>query len=107
MLQCYHNLKKLEKLLMGTIALDDIFSPVSNVNFTIENMRVGDRTDYNKILLQVETDGTVSPSRAVHKAADILLDHFKRISDIEIKEEKIDSVPETTKKPAKKKSSKG
>ncbi len=98
--------QKLEKLPIGTIALDAIFSPISNVNFTIENMRVGDRTDYNKILLQVETDGTVSPSRAIHKAADILLDHFKRISDIEIKEEKIDSVPETTKKPAKKKSSK-
>jgi len=80
--------QKLEKLPIGTIALDAIFSPVISVDFTIENMRVGDRTDYNKIVIKIATDGTVSPSRAVHKAADILLDHFKRISDIEIQEEK-------------------
>lgn len=78
--------QKTDKLPIGTIALDAIFSPVVNVNYTVENMRVGDRTDYNKVLLDVETDGTISPSRAVHKAAEILLDHFKRISDIEIQE---------------------
>lgn len=98
--------RKLEKLPIGSIALDAIFSPVINVNFTVENMRVGDRTDYNRVLLQVETDGTVSPSRAVHKAADILLDHFKRISDIEIQEEKpgggtaLEQVKKTKKKPS-------
>ncbi len=79
--------QKIEKLPIGTVALDAIFSPVMTVNFTVENMRVGDRTDYNKIILEVETDGTVSPSRAVHKAADILLDHFKTIADIYVKEE--------------------
>lgn len=80
--------RKIEKLPIGTIALDAIFSPVVNVNFTVENMRVGDRTDYNRVLLCVETDGTVSPSRVVHKAANILLDHFKGVSDIEIQESK-------------------
>lgn len=79
--------QKIEKLPIGTVALDAIFSPVMVVNFTLENMRVGDRTDYNRVILEVETDGTVSPSRAIHKAADILLDHFKRIADIDIKEE--------------------
>ncbi|HZX01189.1 MAG TPA: DNA-directed RNA polymerase subunit alpha [Candidatus Paceibacterota bacterium] len=79
--------QKVEKLPIGTVALDAIFSPVMAVNFTVENMRVGDRTDYNRVILEVETDGTVSPSRAVHKAADILLDHFKHIADIDIKEE--------------------
>lgn len=78
--------QKVEKLPIGTVALDAIFSPVMVVNFTVENMRVGDRTDYNRVILEVETDGTVSPSRAVHKAADILLDHFKTIADIDIKE---------------------
>lgn len=79
--------QKIEKLPIGTVALDAIFSPVMAVNFTVENMRIGDRTDYNRVILEVETDGTVSPSRAVHKAADILLDHFKHIADIDIKEE--------------------
>lgn len=81
--------QKIDKLPIGTIALDAIFSPVINVNFTVENMRVGERTDFNRVLLTVETDGTVSPSRAVHKAADILFDHFKRISEIDVKEEKV------------------
>lgn len=99
--------QKVEKLPIGTIALDAIFSPIVNVNFEVENMRVGDRTDYNRVSLQVETDGTVSPSRAVHKAADILLDHFKRISDIEIQEEKPGGeVALDAGKKAKKKSSK-
>lgn len=99
--------QKVEKLPIGTIALDAIFSPIVNVNFTVENMRVGDRTDYNRVLLQVETDGTVLPSRAVHKAADILLDHFKRISDIEIQMEKpgggtaLEEVKKTKKKSSK------
>ena len=96
--------QKVEKLSIGTMALDAVFSPVVNVNFTVENMRVGDRTDYNRVLLRVETDGTVSPSRAVHKAADILLDHFKRISDVEIQESKSVGGPvlEEVKKPKKK-----
>ncbi len=76
--------QKVDKLPIGTIALDAVFSPVQGVNFTVENMRVGERTDYNKLTIKLETDGTVSPSRALHKAADILLDHFKRISDIDI-----------------------
>lgn len=91
--------QKIEKLPIGTVALDAIFSPVMTVNFTVENMRVGDRTDYNRVILEVETDGTISPSRAVHKAADILLDHFKRIADVDIKE---DAGAEAEVKPKKK-----
>lgn len=78
--------QKMGKLPIGTIALDAIFSPVRNVNFTVSNMRVGEKIDYNKVRLEVETDGTISPSRAIHKAADILLDHFKNIADIDIKD---------------------
>ncbi len=78
--------QKMGKLPIGTIALDAIFSPVRNVNFTVSNMRVGEKIDYNKVRLEVETDGTISPSRAIHKASDILLDHFKNIADIDIKD---------------------
>ncbi len=80
--------QKSERLPIGTVALDAIFSPVTNVNFSVENMRVGDRTDYNRIKLDIETDGTISPSRALHKAANVLIDHLKKISEIEISEEK-------------------
>jgi DNA-directed RNA polymerase subunit alpha len=80
--------QKIERLPIGTVALDAVFSPVTNVNFSVENMRVGDRTDYNKIKLEIETDGTISPSRALHKAANVLIDHLKKISDIEVSEEK-------------------
>jgi len=76
--------RKFEKLPIGTIALDSLFSPVVKVNFTVENMRVGDRTDYNKLKLEVVTDGSITPSSAVHKASNILKDHFDKISKIEV-----------------------
>lgn len=93
--------QKLDRLPIGVMALDAFFSPVVRVNFTVQNMRVGERTDYNKIQLEIETDGSVSPSRALHKAADILLDHFKKISDVEIKEDEQVEVPKAE-RPARK-----
>lgn len=78
--------RKFEKLPIGTIALDALFSPVVKVNFTVENMRVGDRTDYNKLKLEIVTDGSITPSSAVHKASNILKDHFDKISKIEVLE---------------------
>lgn len=101
--------QKMGKLPIGTIALDAIFSPVRNVNFTVSNMRVGEKIDYNKVRLEVETDGTISPSRAIHKASDILLDHFKNIADIDIKDTdenvaESDSEEKAAKKTKKKKS---
>ena len=68
------------------IALDAFFSPVVNVNYDIENMRVGDRTDYNRLKLEITTDGTISPSSALHKSANILNDHFQKISEVSIQE---------------------
>jgi len=79
--------RKGEKLPIGTVAIDAIYTPVTNVKFEVENMRVGDRTDYNKLLLTIETDGTISPSRALHKAANILKDHVDVVSNIEVTEE--------------------
>ncbi len=72
------------RLPIGMIAIDAIFTPVIKTNYTIENMRVGDRTDYNRLRLEIETDGTVSPSAALHKAANILKDHFEKMSTISV-----------------------
>ena len=74
------------RLPIGTIAIDAFFSPVTAVNFTIEDMRVGDRTDYNRLRLEVTTDGTISPSSALHKASNILKDHFEKVAAVEVKE---------------------
>ena len=79
-------IQKKERLPIGMIAIDSIYSPVVNVNFRIENMRVGERTDYNKVRLEIETDGTISPSSALHKAVNILADHFKKIDEIKVEE---------------------
>lgn len=81
-----------ERLPVGTIMLDTIFSPIVNVQISVEDMRVGERTDYNRIKLTLETDGSISPSSALGKASNILKDHFAKIAEIsggsEDKEEK-------------------
>lgn len=65
-----------EKVEVGTIALDALFSPVRHVNYEVENMRVGDRTDYNRLRLHIETDGSFSPREAVERSTKILVDQF-------------------------------
>jgi DNA-directed RNA polymerase alpha subunit len=67
-------------------------------------MRVGDRTDYNRLRLEVSTNGTVSPSSALHKASIILKDHFEKVGVVEVKEfDAPKTVGETKKKATKKK----
>ncbi len=78
--------RKTEKLPIGTIALDAIFTPVMRVSFNVENMRIGDRTDYNKVRLAVLTDGSVTPSFALKSAAQILQDHFAKIGEVVVTE---------------------
>jgi DNA-directed RNA polymerase subunit alpha len=97
--------RKFEKLPIGTIALDAFFSPVIKVNFSVENMRVGDRTDYNRLRLGVTTDGSITPSAALRKASNILKDHFEKVSAVEVKEAEPVVMPEkkTVKKSATKK----
>ena len=73
--------RKLGRLPVGTIVLDAIFSPVVRVDFDVENMLVGDRIDYNRIKLEIETDGSITPTEALHKTASILKDHFGKIYD--------------------------
>lgn len=100
--------QKSDKLPIGAIALDASFSPVVKANFSIENMRVGDRTDYNRLIISVTTDGSITPSAALHKASNILKDHFDKISQIEVKEVEAAAAPaeEKTKKKAAKKTAK-
>jgi DNA-directed RNA polymerase subunit alpha len=96
--------RKAEKLAIGMIGLDSFFSPVVSVNYTIDNMRVGDRTDYNRLHLTITTDGTITPSSALHKATNILKDHFEKVSALEVKEKEAAPVA-VEKKTAKKKKS--
>ncbi|MFH1246372.1 MAG: DNA-directed RNA polymerase subunit alpha [Candidatus Liptonbacteria bacterium] len=95
--------RKQEKLAIGTIGIDAFFSPVTKVSYTIENMRVGDRTDYNRLRIEIDTDGSISPSSALHKAGSILKDHFEKVYELEAQEF---DAPRTAREPAKKKSSK-
>lgn len=64
---------------IGHIALDAIFSPIRRVNYEVENMRVGDRTDFNKLRLFIETDGTITPHEALEEAILIMIGQLKAI----------------------------
>lgn len=69
-------MREKEKLDIGMIAIDAAFTPVRNVGFQVENTRVGQITNYDKLTLTIETDGTVTPKEAFQQAVDILLNHF-------------------------------
>ena len=64
---------------IGTIALDGIFTPIRRASYEVENMRVGDRTDFNKLRMFIETDGTVSPTVALSSAIEIMINQLKAI----------------------------
>lgn len=66
---------------VGVFPMDAIFTPVRKVNFTVENMRVGKRTDYDKVILEIETNGVISPEEAFKKTSDILVSHFSLLAD--------------------------
>lgn len=70
---------KTKKTEIGAITIDAIYTPIRNVNFQVENMRVGDRTDFDKLNLEIETDGTITPEEAFFEACDILIKHFNII----------------------------
>lgn len=75
---------------IGVIALDAIFTPVRRVSFKVTNMRVGERTDFDKISLSIETDGTITPEAALFSATEILRTQFELIGQgVKPKEEKV------------------
>lgn len=69
-----------EKLQIGEISLDAAYTPIVKVSFNVENMRVGDRTDFDRLILGIETDGSIEPEEALINATDILIDHFSIIT---------------------------
>lgn len=83
---------KKDKVGIGTIVLDAVFTPIRKVNYEVENMRVGDRTDYNKLIISVETDGSITPAEALEKSIETMIHHLKAIIGFQEKEEvKIES----------------
>ncbi|MCD5396087.1 MAG: DNA-directed RNA polymerase subunit alpha [Candidatus Pacebacteria bacterium] len=70
-----------EKLSVGQILLDAIYTPIKRVSYKVENMRVGERTDFDRLFLEIETDGTITPQDALGQAVQILLDHFNFVQD--------------------------
>ncbi|WP_419802719.1 DNA-directed RNA polymerase subunit alpha [Mucilaginibacter sp.] len=67
--------------LVGVIAIDSIFTPIKNVKYVIENYRVEQKTDYEKLVLDIATDGSIHPEDALKEAAKILIQHFMLFSD--------------------------
>ena len=72
---------------IGVIAIDAVYTPIRRVNYEVENMRVGKRTDYNKITLEIATDGSITPEEAFKKAVTILVEQFSVLGGIEVVEE--------------------
>lgn len=72
-------IRRKEKLEIGLIAVDAVFAPIKKVNFEVENMRVGDRTDFNRLRLDIETDGSIAPQDAFKKSCGILVDQFSSL----------------------------
>ena len=64
---------------IGAIALDASFSPIKKCNYEVENMRVGDRTDFNRLRLSIETDGTITPREAMEKSIGLMITQLKAI----------------------------
>jgi len=88
-----------EKLEIGAIPVDAIFTPVKRVSYRIENMRVGERTDYDRVFLEIETDGIIAPEQAFWQASEILVKHFSLLTEAlaEVEKKESSSTRETLK----------
>lgn len=83
-----------EKVDIGTVALDAVFTPIRRVNYEVENMRVGDQTDYNRLRVFIETDGSLTPRQALERSIEIMIHQLKSI--IGFQEKPAESVEEET-----------
>ncbi len=70
---------KKDRVEIGEISVDAIFSPIRRVNYEVENMRVGDRTDFNRLRIAIETDGTITPRKALESAIEIMITQLKAV----------------------------
>ena len=80
--------RKKEKQEIGAILLDAIYTPIKKVAFKTEKMRVGERIDFDRLILEIETDGTISPEQALAHCCDILINHFSLFLQVFSTEEK-------------------
>ncbi len=78
-----------EKVDVGTIAVDAIFTPIRRVSYEVENMRVGDKTNHNRLRIAIETDGALSPREALSRSIEIMIMQLKAIVDFKEPEEEI------------------
>ncbi len=78
-----------DKVDVGTIAVDAIFTPVRRVSYEVENMRVGDKTNHNRLRISIETDGTLSAREALSRSIEIMINQLKAIIDFKEKEEEV------------------
>ena len=78
-----------EEEVIGTIAIDSIFTPIKNVNYNVDNYRVGQKTDYEKLNINITTDGSIEPKQALTEASKILIQHFMLFSDEKINLEEV------------------
>ena len=87
-----------EEASVGTIAIDSIFTPIKNVNYNVENYRVGQKTDFEKLNLNITTDGSIDPKQALTEASKILIQHFMLFSDekINLEEDTVEEFDEDT-----------
>jgi DNA-directed RNA polymerase subunit alpha len=87
-----------EKVDIGTIAVDAIFTPVRRVSYEVENMRVGDKTNHNRLRIVIETDGTLTPREALSNSIEIMINQLKAIIDYIEPEEEVEVVEKKTSK---------
>jgi len=79
-----------KKAKVGEIVMDTSFTPIKRVSYEVSNMRVGDRTDFNKITIFIETDGSVSPSDAINKAINIMIQQLTAVLGSRLEEKKVE-----------------
>jgi DNA-directed RNA polymerase subunit alpha len=72
--------REAEKLEVGMIAVDALYSPIARVRYNVENTRVGQMTDLDRLVMEIETDGTITPHDAIRQAAEILVEHFRVVA---------------------------
>ncbi len=83
---------KKDRVEIGEISVDAIFSPIRRVNYEVENMRVGDRTDFNRLRISIETDGTLTPRAALEHSIEIMITQLKAV--VGFREEEIETQDE-------------
>ncbi len=94
-----------EKVEIGTIAVDAIFTPIRRISYEVENMRVGDKTNHNRLRISIETNGTLTPREALTRSIEIMIEQLKAIVDFKEPEEIAEKTEKKSVKAAEEKSS--